>query len=348
MGTRVATVLPLCAVRENQEKLMNRPVSLRGRSAFTLVELLVVIAIIGVLVALLLPAVQAAREAARRTQCSNNLKQVGLALHNFHDTYNKLPVGTHDDDNKSFCWRTWILPYMEQTPLYNQMTQAGLWIPPQMGGGANGLNIDSVPASEIAGVTVISDLCKTKLGFYMCPSDTLPEKDNDGYFKTNYCGNVGPAVGTIATCASADAKGELQQGVLLMSNQNTDTWTTSLARMTDGTSNTIMAGEVSETSNINKGLTNARAYPIWAGGNNNGACSDGLAGSGAVLRFVDTAYFVNRKTGTESNMSFGSKHPGGAQFVLGDASVRFITESVSTVVYRAAGTRDNGEAEQLP
>lgn len=326
---------------------MNRTLSLRGRSAFTLVELLVVIAIIGVLVALLLPAVQAAREAARRTQCSNNLKQLGLALHNFHDTYNKLPVGTHDDDNRSFCWRTWILPYMEQTAIYNQMTQAGLWTPPNMGDGANGVNVDSVPASEIPGVTAISDLCKTKLGFYTCPSDILPEKDNDGYFKTNYCGNMGPVVGTITTCASADARGDSQQGVLLMSNNNDNTWTTSLAKMIDGTSNTIMAGEVSETANINKLTPNAGAYPIWAGGNNNGGCN-GLAGAGATLRFVDINYFINRKTGTESNSSFGSKHPGGAQFVLGDASVRFINESIDSATWRAAGTRDNGEALMLP
>jgi prepilin-type N-terminal cleavage/methylation domain-containing protein len=326
---------------------MNRSAILRGRSAFTLVELLVVIAIIGVLVALLLPAVQAAREAARRTQCSNNLKQVGLALHNFHDTYNKLPVGTHDDDNRSFSWRTWILPYMEQTPLYNQMTQAGMWTPPNMGDGANGVNVDTIAASEIAGVSAISDLCKTKLGFYTCPSDTLPEKDNDGYYKTNYCGSMGPVVGTITTCASGDARGDAQQGVLLMSNNNDNTWTSSLAKMIDGTSNTIMAGEVSETANIHKGTPSARAYPIWAGGNNNGSCN-GLAGAGSTLRFVDVAYFINRKTGVESDSSFGSKHPGGAQFVLGDASVRFITDSIDSATWRAAGTRDNGEALMLP
>lgn len=315
------------------------------RRGFTLVELLVVIAIIGVLVALLLPAVQAAREAARRTQCSNNLKQLGLALHNFHDTYNKLPVGTHDDDNKSFSWRTWILPFVEQTALYNQMQQAGMWIPPNMGNGANGVNVDSVPGSEVQGITAVSDLCKTKLGFFMCPSDILPEKDNDGYFKTNYCGNIGPALGNITGCAVA--KGDGQEGVLLMANDNNTTWTTSLALMTDGTSNTIMAGEVSETQDINKKTPGDGRFPIWAGGNNNGGCN-GFANAGAVLRIIDTNYFINRKTGAESNSSFGSKHPGGAQFVLGDASVRFLTESISTTVWRAAGTRNGGESEMLP
>jgi prepilin-type N-terminal cleavage/methylation domain-containing protein len=92
-----------------------------ARSGFTLVELLVVIAIIGVLVALLLPAVQAAREAARRSSCSNNLKQLSLGLHNFHDVHLSFPPGALDDDTNSLGWGVCILPYIEQQPLYQQI-----------------------------------------------------------------------------------------------------------------------------------------------------------------------------------------------------------------------------------
>lgn len=325
-------------------------VSKRKRSAFTLVELLVVIAIIGVLVALLLPAVQAAREAARRSSCTNNLKQLGLGLHNFHDTFNKFPVGEHDDDNRSFCWRTWLLPFIEQQSMYDQLVTAGMWVPPNMGGDQNGVNVDGVPGAEINSAgAVIQALCKIPMKVYVCPSDVLPAFDNDGFAKANYCANVGPATDVNGVflagwngCASL--KGISQLGVLLMANDNNVTYVTGMQSVTDGTSNTFFVGEVSQTANVTPTVTNFSAFPIWASGNNNAGCNGFADGAGAVFRFVDPLYPVNTKVGTASNMCFGSKHPGGANFALCDGSVRFVSQTVNTAIYKAYGTRSGGEA----
>jgi prepilin-type N-terminal cleavage/methylation domain-containing protein len=176
---------------------MSRGVSLRR--GFTLVELLVVIAIIGILVALLLPAIQAAREAARRTQCVNNLKQIGVALQNFHDTHKKFPCGAPDDDTDEWGWGTYLLGFAEQQALYDQLMAdpARFYPVPRMGGGANGVNIDTMPGHSVnadaggpPGVTG-QGVALEVLAMYVCPSDILPARDNNGFGKTNYCGNLG-------------------------------------------------------------------------------------------------------------------------------------------------------------
>ncbi|PQO41479.1 DUF1559 domain-containing protein [Blastopirellula marina] len=175
------------------------------RRGFTLVELLVVIAIIGVLIALLLPAVQQAREAARRNACSNNLKQIGLALHNHHDVLQKFPPGfvATTAPNSTYGWATYILPYMEQNNIYE----------------------------AIGDPTSVLDASVTKagavIGAYQCPSSILPEKHDDGYARSNYVGNGGRSNGT----------GNDYDGFFANKSKF------KFRDMVDGTSNTIMAGE---------------------------------------------------------------------------------------------------------
>lgn len=175
------------------------------RTGFTLVELLVVIAIIGVLIALLLPAVQQAREAARRNACSNNLKQIGLALHNHHDTHGKFPPGfiATTGPNSTYGWATYILPFMEQDNIYQ----------------------------AIGDPTSVLDNSSNKAGAiidaYLCPSSTLPDKHKDGFARSNYVGNGGYSNGT----------GQDYNG--FFANKSAFKF----RDMVDGTSNTIMVGE---------------------------------------------------------------------------------------------------------
>jgi type II secretory pathway pseudopilin PulG len=312
---------------------------------------LVVIAIIGVLIALLLPAVQAAREAARRTQCKNNLKQIGIALHNYNDTYGNLPPGQSDDDNRGWSWRVYLFPFMEQNNSYQTLVNSR--VPFFVKGGVHTMlrgqpwnrgdnNIDGVGQAEINHSSLSAAakaLIQEPISSLVCPSCPLPAKDEDRTAKSNYCGNMGWALGNITGCATA--KGSTANGVLVMSNDNNETWVVTLAQLSDGTSNTIAAGEVSISQDVTVTNISQRWFPTWAGGNFDGGCN-GTAGAGAHLRFVDTAYNINRRTGTQSNSVFGSMHPGGAQFVMGDASVQFLTETINLNIYRALGGRSDG------
>jgi len=348
----------------------------RDRRAFTLVELLVVIAIIGILVALLLPAIQAAREAARRTQCSNNLKQFGIAMHNFHDVFKTLPVGQYNEDNVYYAWGPYILPFMEQQAIQDQLksggaafvyTKTGNNIEVHSGIGAVGTwNPPSPPVSSSdsyqpairVGDNHGNSAAKTPIPAFVCPSDVLPIGDNDGYGKSNYCVCVGDDAPWQAQGAKSWGAPDrmTQTGMFRLAQSNDWTKVVGLAEVTDGLSNTIMMGEVTESYRINVGTTNWM-FPIWAGGNNN---EGGQWRMNSWGRLCGPICYMNQDwkllgfnqwkdtNCTPSDYSFSSKHPGGAQFVLGDGSVVFLQDSINTDLYRYLASIQDGNAVQIP
>ena len=331
--------------------------SARTRRGFTLIELLVVIAIIAVLIALLVPAVQKVREAAARAQCQNNLKQLGLGLHGFHDTFKHFPIGEWNDDNTDIGWGTWLLPYVEQNALWNQINN-NLAKVPNNGGGRNGYNMDGPPNGWSGRTNGFQTQASTVLNVFLCPSDILPNQYNNGYAKSNYCANIGQAPNNISgTHSSGFGCGggyndSTQTGVLFYSNNNDTAFTTKMTSITDGTSNTIGLGEATtnnwaQASNLGEGC-----MPIWAGGNPNGRGCGDVWGMGSTFRCVDTNFPINfgyrngsPGWGTDrSILCFSSQHTGGANFAMMDGSVRFLSDAVSPTAYQAAGTRAGGES----
>ncbi len=285
--------------------------------AFTLVELLVVLAIIGILMGLLLPAVQAARETARRISCFNNMKQVGLAIHQYHDVHRKLPPGWIGVDAKThrrpfvegdpgWGWASYLLPFLDKGALYERMNTH--------------LPI-SAPENEEARLTFVP--------VYRCPSDALPgevfelgtEDAPESVLIRLAAANY---IGVHGTLELHDCEG-LPEGVQCRSDGAFFHLSkTRFADVTDGLSNTLFAGE----------RASEFGHSTWVG-----AVPGGDETMARILGIADHA--PNAPGGHLDD--FSSRHPAGTNFVVGDGSVRLIVESIDLEVYRALVTINGRE-----
>ncbi len=324
----------------------------RSKAAFTLVELLVVIAIIGVLVALLLPAVQAAREAARRSSCLNNSKNISLAMHNHHDTMLRFPAGCARDQTPhgthatgagwGSSWKVYLLPYIEQNAIYSK------WL-------FNGANSGYTHTNNMPLVNKIS------LKIYRCPSSVLPEfytnSNNAGSIQmfTSYTGIAGSNLpgSTFYSGTHGYASGD---GPLYANS------VASMASLTDGTSNTFMIGEQSDH------LRDANRKPIpgsygaitsqgphgWTMGA--GQNNVGTAYTERHFNCTTVAYTINQRglpnsggTGhnTGNNIPLSSLHPGGCIMGLADGSSRFVSQSTPLLVLQQLSNGTDGAVAKL-
>ncbi len=326
----------------------------RRSRGFTLVELLVVIAIIGVLVALLLPAVQAAREAARRTQCVNNLKQIGLGIHNYHDVVKSLPPGAvfhggaAQPDGAPINHRGSIhirlLPYLEQQPLYDLFDLR------------LGTDNQVAPQPFQDGNT---RLHSASVAVFLCPSDNSDRKLGDRPNQvqvSNYDFNMGPssAISNSPSCdcpefALWQSYSRPNTGINNPAGPFTRNGWNFCARFSDivdGLSNTIFFGEVRVdcSNHVRQGWSRSNRWgkftqiPI-----NYDSCYADVAAAAAAGKTPCAA-----RCNWNTEVGFKSRHPGGANFLLGDGSVRFIGETIDHWTYQYVGDRESKQAVQLP
>jgi len=283
----------------------------------------------------LLPAVQAAREAARRMQCSNNLKQIGLALHNYHTTNNSFPPGAFWVCPEGELWRGSILirllPYIEQQPLYDQFDFT--------------TNTDGQTEPN-TGALLVANIVPP----YVCPSDT-----NEGLLNGraihNYAASKGPTAHiNNSSCSCSEWDSWNQYALTPYDQPNTNfsgpftrrCMSTSIRDCTDGLSNTIYFGEVRRNCSVH-------VQQGWSRSNN---------GNGLTSTMIPINYDSCDETGTtdgcqrpcnwNTELGFKSRHPGGAQFLFGDGSVHFLPETIDQWSYQYLGGKDDGEPVSVP
>jgi prepilin-type N-terminal cleavage/methylation domain-containing protein len=300
---------------------------------FTLIELLVVIAIIAVLIALLLPAVQQAREAARRAQCKNKMKQLGLALHNYHDTFGAFPPGVVTD-KPGICqtgisatalgapWTIMVLPYIDQAPRYASFnTTSGTFF---------GLYpIESARSESLKQVL--------RNSVFECPSDP---NASEGNATTNYMGISGGCSSTTDTgcCATSTARYQSSNGILYNNSK------TSIRDVTDGTTNTFLLGETKYL--VLKG-SNSGYYATWASGYYQVAADVNTQTVASCVNQINSSTWdpgssANPPTHEVHPNTLGSRHIGGAHHTMADGSSHFISENIDITVYRQLGRKADG------
>jgi prepilin-type N-terminal cleavage/methylation domain-containing protein/prepilin-type processing-associated H-X9-DG protein len=324
---------------------------MRKNRAFTLVELLVVIAIIGILVALLLPAIQAAREAARRSQCVNNLKQLGIAMHNYHDTYQTLPPGNH-----SCCWGTWqmsILTFIEERQLSDMYT----WLPKDSQFFDTAYMYDSENASGTPPIRNL-DVVKTRIPAMTCPSDTARVSTGaagvtPGITYHNYVANFGNTnhIGTDFSVKTNPAYIQYLGSPFVGDDQNLiPKRTCKFRQITDGLSKTLMFSETVQGEDAGS-TADLRGFTWWgwsAGFETyttpNASDPDTLQQSGYCSPTMANPPCNGQSGANIVKASARSRHPGGVNAAMCDGSVQYVVDDVDLTVWRAASTTQGSEA----